>query len=330
MRVSPWFVGLAFVLAACSGSTGDDSSFQPAGEEGGLDSTSSDGSESLDASNDDAALEDAPIDGAKSDATSDAKPDTGPAPFDPSSWKPKGKGLWIWYFEYTGMTAAEAAQKAKDIGAGYVLIKSGQDASFWSTRFTAAAVKEFTSRGMHVFAWPYVTPAGGTAAVDAAVQAANVPGCDGLVLDVEVEWEGGTHGAAATSLCKGIRSKKKGVWLGYTSFGWVGYHTSFPFKEFDADCGDSFWPQVYYSDRGVSWSYGYTQAIDMIKTMGLKAPVWTIQSNDNVYGTSSGPTTADLNSFFDKAGVLSSLWEFPSSSAPAKLTQLASLHFPNP
>ena len=248
-------------------------------------------------------------------------------------WKPTAKGLWIWYFDYVGMTAAQAADKAKAAGVGYVLIKSSQDGNFWSTRYTAAAVAEFTSRGMRVLAWPYITPAGGAGAITAAVQAANVPGTSGLVVDVEIEWEqGGDHSADAKALCEGIRNKAPGIWLGYTSFGWVGYHTGFPFKSFDTYCGDSAWPQVYYSDRGVTWngSSGLSQAVSMYKAAGLKAPFWPIQSNDDVYNTTAGPTTADLNGFFGQAGPYSSLWEFPASGLTTKLNQLAGLDWKNP
>ena len=253
------------------------------------------------------------------------QPDGG---FDPRTWRPPSKGLWIWYFAYTGMTAAQAAQRAHEIGVSHALIKSGQDANFWSTRYTAAALAEFTSRGIHVFAWPYVTPNDIAGSIDAAAQAARVPGTDGLVLDVEAEFEG-AHAAAALQLCDGIRAKVPGVFLGYTSFGWVGYHGSFPFDTFDRHCGDAFFPQVYWSDRGVTWTHGYDQAVQMIQAAGLKAPVWIIQSNDDTPARAS-PSTADLNSFFDKAGVYSSLWEFPSSGAPGKLPQLPLLHWRNP
>src|SRR6266481_10206670 len=77
----------------------------------------------------------------------------------PLGYQPPAKGLWIWYFGYTGLTAAQAAQAAKDAGVGYVLIKSGQDASYWDTRYNAASVAEFTSRGLKVFAGAYMTPA---------------------------------------------------------------------------------------------------------------------------------------------------------------------------
>ena len=98
---------------------------------------------------------------ASPDATPDApggdsKPPVDAGPFDPSKWIPTGKGLWIWYWDYTGLTPAAAATKAKEAGVGWVLIKSGQDGSFWNTRFNVDSVKEFTSRGMRVFAWPYM------------------------------------------------------------------------------------------------------------------------------------------------------------------------------
>jgi hypothetical protein len=248
--------------------------------------------------------------------------------FSPATWRPPGKGLWIWYFAYTGLTAAQAAQRAQDDHVAYVLIKSGQDASFWTTRYTAANLAEFTQRGIHVFAWPYITPSNISGSISAVAQAAMVPGTDGVVLDVEIEFEG----AAASDvkrLCQGIRSAVPGVWLGYTSFGWVGYHDTLPFSTFDQYCGDAFFPQVYWTDRGVSWQSGLTQALDMIHTANLKAPVWVIQSNDDTPSGSS-PSAADLNAFFAQAGVYSSLWELPSSSAPTKLSQLDSLAWSNP
>lgn len=248
-------------------------------------------------------------------------------------WTPGGKGLWIWYFDYIGMTPAAAAAKASEMGVGYVLIKSGQDATFWTSRFSASIVKEFTSRGVRVLAWPYVTPADVPGAIRAAVAAASVPGADGVVLDVEVEWEkGGDHSASAKELCDGIRAQAPGVWLGYTSFGWVGLHTAFPFAAFDASCGDSAWPQVYYSDRGVKWDgpSGLDQATAQYKAAGLKAAMWPIQSNDDVTGSTAGPLLTDLNGFFDKAGTYASLWEFPDATKTAKLAQLPSLHWKNP
>ncbi len=245
----------------------------------------------------------------------------------PGAWTPAAKGLWIWYFAYTGYSAAQAAAKAQGDGVGYVLIKSGQDGSFWDTRYNAATLAEFTSRGIKVFAWPYITPNNVSASIDAVARAAAVPGTSGVVLDVEIEFEG-NFATQARTLCQGIRAKAPGVWLGYTSFGWVGYHASLPFKTFDQYCGDGFFPQVYWSDRGVSWSSGYNQAKQQIAAAGLNAPVWMIQSNDNT-PSGAAPSTADLNAFYTASGTYASLWEFPSAGSAAKVAQLADLHWAN-
>lgn len=261
----------------------------------------------------------------------DAQPPT-PKPFDMRTWRPDAKGLWIWNFDYIGMNAAQAAAKAQSLGVGYVLIKSGQDKSFWAQRFNATVVKEFTSRGMRVLAWPYITPAGGAGAVDAAVQAAKVPGCDGLVLDLEIEWEkNGPHDAAAQALCSGIRAKAPGVWLGYTSFGWIGYHPALPWSTFDAHCGDAYFPQVYFADRGVTWdgSKGLSQSLAQYAAANLKAPLWPIGSNDDVYGTTAGPSTTSLHGFLNAAGPYTSLYAFPEPARPEKLSQLSMLPWKN-
>ena len=288
-----------------------------------------------------------PVDGPLLDvpANRDAMPDTTTAldvpvvrdaprdlpadgPWDPHSGRPPhAKGIWIWYFTYTGYTAAQLATRCQAMGVGYVLIKSGQDGSYWDTRYNAASVREFTSRGLQVFAWPYVTPRAIAASVTAIAQAARVPGTSGVILDVEIEFEG-SYASQAQTLCQGIRSAVPGVFLGYTSFGWVGYHGTLPFATFDRYCGDVFMPQVYWSDRGVAWRAGYDQALSMIHSAGLHAPVWTIESNDDIYH-GGAPTTADLNAYFDTAGPFTSLWEWPASGLAAKVTQLSSLHWAN-
>jgi hypothetical protein len=240
----------------------------------------------------------------------------------PGAKPPPGSGIWIWYFEYTGKTAAQIAQEAANNGVGFVLVKSGQDGSFWSKRYNAKMVKEFTSRGITVLAWPYITPKNISGAIDASVQALKVPGTSGLILDVEIEFEG-NHASAAQTLCEGIRRGAPGSFVGYTSFGWVGYHSTFPYKTFDKYCGDAFLPQVYWSDRGISWSKGYQQAADQIRQTRLKAPVWMATSNDS--GSKGAPSTADLSSFFLKSGLFTTLWEYPAKSAKTKHAQLAAL-----
>ena len=78
----------------------------------------------------------------------------------------------------------------------------------------------------------------------------------------------------------------------------------------------------------MSWSSGRAEAMQMLEAASLQAPVWIVQSNDDTPEGAS-PTTAYLNAFFDLTPPYSSLWEFPSSASPAKLPQLALLHWTN-
>jgi hypothetical protein len=244
---------------------------------------------------------------------------------------PGSKGIWIWHVESLGASPDEVAQRCADDGIGYVLIKSGQDGRFWDQRFNADLVAAFTARGVAVYAWAYMTPAGlSEGAAAAALKALAVPNVVGMVLDVEAEFEGASE-SAAEDLCNQIRGGTSAqVFLGYTSFGWVGDHKTFPYAAFDRTCGDAFFPQIYWSDRGISESRGYTEAQQMIAEAGLGAMVWPVQSNDLDGRTGNAPRTEDLNAFFDRAGPLSSLWEFPHFDDAVQLEQLAELHWRNP
>lgn len=255
----------------------------------------------------------------------------GGAPELPFPWStPARKGLWIWYFAYTGYDAATLADRAAADGIGYVLIKSGQDANFFTHRYDAASVREFTSRGVRVLAWAYITPADVSGSVAALARAAAIPGTSGLIVDVEAEWEGepGAHDEAARALCQGVRAAIPGVFLGYTSFGWVANHPTMPFAAFDRDCGDAFLPQIYWNDAGFDWQTGWARARDMLARAGLRAPIWPIQSNDP---SPSGdrPGTADLEAFFGAAGPRATLYEWPAAGNPALVDQLGALGWAN-
>jgi hypothetical protein len=223
------------------------------------------------------------------------------------------------------MAAEQVAEAAEQAGVGYVLIKSGQDADFWSARYTPETVGVFSRRGLPVLAWVYVTPGDVLGTIRAVTRAAAVPGTTGVVLDVETEFEGAWRDQAR-AVCEGIRDRLPGIWLGYTSFGWVGFHSDFPWHTFDRYCGDGFFPQVYWSTRGISWRDGYEQAVTMAHEAGLRAPLWMVQSNENG-PDGRAPSTRDLNAFFARAGPRASLWEFPHQGQMGKLAQLPVLHF---
>jgi len=244
---------------------------------------------------------------------------------DPSTI-PVGKGVWIWTFGSSAPPASEVAATAKSLGVGFVLIKSGEDLSTYGSNFNASIVDSFTSQGIWVFAWNYVRPGDVQAKADAIAAQANIAGVKGMVLDVEVEWEGTSSEADAVALCDDIRALAPGKLLGFSSFGWIAYHPGFPWVEFDQHCSDMHLPQTYWDAwTGVSPTAGYMKAIDGAQGLGLTAPIWAAQ--DNYEGT---PTSAELNEFFAAAGPFSSLWRWPNPGDTALAQQMTELDWANP
>ena len=234
----------------------------------------------------------------------------------------KGKGVWVWKFDSSAPSAQQVAMDAQAMGVGFVLIKTGQDLSSYDTNFNASVVSEFTSRGIEVYGWPYVTPGNNIAKAAVIAKAAKIPGVSGIILDVEVEYV--KHDVDAVELCDEIRKQAPGVFLGYTSFGWISYHLDFPFEAFDQACGDAFLPQVYWD----LWSSttpakSYALAVKDAKTLGLKAPMWAAQDNE------MDPSATDLNAFFAVAGPRASLWRWPGSDSDPQFSKMQQLNWAN-
>ncbi len=243
---------------------------------------------------------------------------------------PTGKGVWVWMFDTYAPSAAQVATEAKGLGIGFVLIKSGQNDSYYTDNFNATIVNEFTSKGIEVYGWPWIDPGSLSAKIDAAAQASNIPGVTGLVLDVEGSWESssGAYKNDAIALCDGIRAKAPGKFLGFSSFGWLSYHTTFPFKEFDQHCGDAHLPQTYYVFWSLTPTQVYNQAVQQAQDMGLTAPIWAAQQNYGENGVADA-TVAEMNEFFDVAGPRSSLFRWPNPGDTAIRNAMNSLHWQN-
>lgn len=247
---------------------------------------------------------------------------------DPSS-TPTGKGVWVWMFNTTSPSPATVAKEAADLGVGFVLIKSGENDSFFDSNFNETIVQEFTSRGIRVYGWPWIDPGNTATRVKLAAQAANVPGVEGIVLDVESKWESssGAYKDDAIALCDGIRAAAPGKFLGFSSFGWISYHTIFPFKEFDQHCGDAHLPQTYYVFWSITPTQAYQQAVQQAGDLGLTAPIWAVQQN---YGEGNpDATVAEMNEFFDAAGPNSSLFRWPNPGDTSIRNAMNSLHWKN-
>jgi hypothetical protein len=243
---------------------------------------------------------------------------------DPSAL-PSGKGAWIWMFGTSAPPAAETAQKAAEMGVGFVLIKSGEDYYEYEDNFNEAIVAEFSSKGIWVFAWNYVRPGDVLTKADLLAKQTNIPGVKGMVLDVEGEWESSGSEQDAADLCDAIRAQlEPDKMLGFSSFGWIEYHLGFPYEMFDQHCGDMHLPQTYWDAWAIGRLEGYQKALDGAALLGLTAPIWAAQ--DNYEGS---PTVAELNAFFAAAGPMSSLWRWPNPEHGDLLTQMEQLAWGN-
>jgi hypothetical protein len=233
-----------------------------------------------------------------------------------------GKGVWVWKFDSEAPPAQQVAIDAQTMGVGFVLIKSGQDLSSYTTNFNASVVQEFTSRGMEVYGWPYVTPGNNLAKAAVIAKAAKIPGVSGIILDVEVEFV--KHDLDAIELCDEIRKQAPGVFLGYTTFGWISYHLDFPYKAFDQACGDAFLPQVYWDLwTSTTPAKSYALAVKDAANLGLKAPMWAAQDNE------MDPTQANLDAFFAAAGPRANLWRWPNSDSDPQFAKMQKLNWQN-
>jgi len=243
-------------------------------------------------------------------------------------------GAWIWTIAATGKSASEVAQEAKDLGIDFVLLKSGDSGSFWPEKFNQQIVDEFTSRGIDLYAWYWVVPWNIDAQVKSIKKTLEIKGVKGIILDAEKDFKSpekykketvskkfpngkdppeflsfDERAFRAQELCTKIRQEVKGAFIGFSSYGLVSNHKSLPWKAFDEYCGDAHLPQVYWVYWGGKKGTpdgSVDVALEQIKKMGLKAPVWPAQSSEK------NPSAEDMNKFFEAAGNMASIWYWPN------------------
>src|SRR5262249_13630561 len=141
----------------------------------------------------------------------------------PQSITSRGKGVWVVRFSSIGLSPQQLADRAQQLGIGFVLVKAGEDDWSYPDNLNASVVDTFAARGIDVYAWVYVRPGntweyGNTHyfgdKIANIASLARIRGIKGMILDVEWEWFG--QGGDATALCRGIRDQAPGVFLGYT------------------------------------------------------------------------------------------------------------------
>lgn len=181
----------------------------------------------------------------------------------------------------------------------------GPKGHHWADNFSADNLRPFIERGIEVWGFGYFYPndyvdpkgmAWGTLEDQVKASVATLtPDVAGIVVDAEAEFY--DHPNDARRLCALLRKEIGDRKLAYTTFGWLTAHSRFPWKEFDAGCGDAFLPQVYYDAGWPGGALGSLAKLDKdVAAKGLKAPVWPIQSNE------WNASVANMNLFFENAG----------------------------
>ena len=209
----------------------------------------------------------------------------------------------------------------------YVKGGNGNERRRWANNARPENLAPFVDRGIEVWIFSYfyapdVADADGRTwgTIDEQVDAVMRTVTDqvtGFVVDAEEEFK--DRAKDAETLCKKLRARLGKRPLTYTSYGWLRPNKKFPFATFDRWCGDAFLPQVYYA---FGWPGGLEKSLDRMQTdiaeLGLKAPVWPIQSNER------DPAVADMQRFFDRAGPEASIFYFFPEGTPqtAKLAEM--------
>jgi hypothetical protein len=161
-----------------------------------------------------------------------------------------GNGMWIWYVNRSGGTAAKIAARAKAHNVKTVFIKSSDGKNEWS-QFTRGLIEKLHHRGLDVCGWAFVY---GDNPGPEAQRGAEVKkkGADCLIIDAETAYEGKYR--AADHYMTALRQETgKKFALALAGFPYVDYHPSFPYSVFFRQGGAQFnMPQMYWKDIGTS------------------------------------------------------------------------------
>lgn len=186
-----------------------------------------------------------------------------------------GKGDWIWRVNAATVnlgaeTVLELAQKMRDAGFKWVIVKAGDgddgpllnygDGTVSPTlgsweQFSRELIDTFHSVGMKIFGYHFMYGGGsvvgrGTVSIPALEQKVAKDilslGCDGLVVDAEGQLEAvANNGPITEAYCKAIRDAYPDTFLSYAPFPYVSLHTKYPYEAFSKYC-DNVMPQDYY------------------------------------------------------------------------------------
>ncbi len=235
-------------------------------------------------------------------------------------------GVWLWRLEYTNVkTHSDLADSLKRLGISRIYIKVVDGRAFdkWTQHSDTALVKTYRKKGIDVWAWTYNYP-NNEVLQAAVVEKVAKTGYSGLVVDVEVEFDGdslrlyklfnafGT--ARQNAINQGLATNTFEIRC--TTWGNPDFH-DFNLKAIDPFV-QGYMPQTYVEQWGKTYTNNLEKWIDEgnkeYKKLGATKPIYHIVASENHPDSAAKKnviTAVHLNRFIAKAGNETSVWAVP-------------------
>lgn len=221
----------------------------------------------------------------------------------------QGPGMWVWYVPGSSKEQQALISDLKRSGMRTVFIKSADGTRVWR-QFDRSLVERFQAAGIHVCAWHYVY--GDKPLEEARASAAAYrSGAECFVVDAEVEYKG--RARQAGQYMDELRRLTSPEWLiGLSSFPYISYHLTFPYRTFLAPGRATVnLPQMYWKEIGRSPERVVNETY--AQNVRLGRPVYPIGQ------TWEDPDPAEIKRFqaaISKAGAKGwSWWDWRSTSS---------------
>ncbi|WP_040549327.1 hypothetical protein [Pedosphaera parvula] len=176
-----------------------------------------------------------------------------------------GKGEWIYYMSSnTNMLGGSVSAVTNEVslmkyfksqGIRYIIVKAASNDQLFNggydfPQFNRSLCNIAHQEGMLIFGYNRSYGSNIVGEIAIADYVFN-QGADGFVFDAEAEWQSnqpwiGANGPAkAWQLCSTVRAHWPNKFLSHSPFPIIGFHNTFPFKEFGYWC-DNVMPQIYH------------------------------------------------------------------------------------
>lgn len=161
--------------------------------------------------------------------------------------RPEGLGFWT---AYASMMLAkygtwrDIARATKAVGGSWVAYRTTDPA--FNGLALEAAISAFHAEGIAFYGWHYSYPTLERVSTQVAhmVRCQNA-GADGHLVNAEIEFT--TKRGEATRLGDAIRKALPEWYVAHAPLGWIDFHPTWPYEEFDA-WTDDVHPQMYWSE----------------------------------------------------------------------------------